>query len=67
MPTLTDLRVGAAQRLSGVVPVSYDGKTVEYRSIAEIDLTIEALNRGIAVAGGRRIVRRVRVTTAKGL
>lgn len=47
--------------------VSYDGKTVDYRSVAEIDHAIEALDREIASAEGRRIVRQVRVTTAKGL
>jgi hypothetical protein len=71
MPTITDLRTrrGAltAQRSSGVARVSYDGKTVDYRSVAEIDRAIEALDREIAAAEGRRIVRHVRVTTAKGL
>jgi hypothetical protein len=57
----------AAQRSSGVARVSYDSKTVEYRSLAEIDRAIEALDREIAAAEGRRIVRHVRVTTAKGL
>jgi hypothetical protein len=56
-----------AQRASGVARVSYDGKTVDYRSVAEIDRAIEALDRDIALAEGRRIVRQVRVTTAKGL
>lgn len=71
MPTITELRtrrdVLSAQRSSGVARVSYDGKTVEYRSVAEIDRAIEALDREIAAAEGRRIVRHVRVTTAKGL
>ena len=56
-----------AQRASGVARVSYDGKTVDYRSIAEIDRAIEALDREIAAAEGRRTVRRVRVTATKGL
>ena len=56
-----------AQRSSGVARVSYDGKTVEYRSVAEIDRAVEALEREIAAAEGRRMVRQVRVTTAKGL
>ena len=56
-----------AQRSSGVARVSYDGKSVEYRSVAEIDRALEALDREIAVAEGRSIVRQVRVTTAKGL
>ena len=56
-----------SQRTSGVARVSYDGKTVDYRSVAEIDRAIEALDREIALAEGRRIIRHVRVTTAKGL
>ena len=56
-----------SQRSSGVARVSYDGKTVDYRSIAEIDRAIEALDREIAAAEGRRMVRRVRVTATKGL
>jgi hypothetical protein len=71
MPTITDLRARrellAAQRASGVARVSYDGKTVDYRSVAEIDRAIEALDREIATAEGRRMVRHVRVKTAKGL
>jgi hypothetical protein len=57
----------SSQRVSGVARVSYDGKTVDYRSLAEIDRAIEALDREIVMAEGRRIVRQVRVTTAKGL
>ena len=71
MATIAELKFRrealAAQRSSGVARVSYDGKTVEYRSLAEIDRAIEALDREIASAEGRRIIRHVRVTTAKGL
>jgi hypothetical protein len=71
MPTATDLRARrealSAQRASGVARVSYDGKTVDYRSVAEIDRAIEALDREIASAEGRRIVRQVLVMTDKGL
>jgi hypothetical protein len=71
MTTSAELRTRrdalATQRSSGVARVSYDGKTVEYRSLAEIDRALEALDREIAAAEGRRIVRQVRVTTAKGL
>lgn len=56
-----------AQRASGVARVSYDGKTLDYRSVAEIDRAIEALDREIAAAEGRRMVRHVRVTATKGL
>ena len=71
MPTSAELHARrealTVQRSSGVARVSYDGKTVEYRSLAEIDRAIEALDREIAASDGRRIVRQVRVTTAKGL
>ena len=54
MANLTDLRARrdalAQQRASGVARVSYDGKTVDYRSVAEIDRAIEALDREIAAA-----------------
>ena len=57
----------AAQRSSGIARVSYDGKTVDYRSVAEIDRAIEALDREIASAEGRKLIRQVRVMTSKGL
>jgi hypothetical protein len=71
MPTIAELRARretlSTQRSSGVARVSYDGKTVEYRSLAEIDRAIEALDRDIAAAEGRKIIRQVRVITTKGL
>lgn len=71
MPTIAELRARrealSAQRSSGVARVSYDGKTVDYRSVPEIDRAIEALDREIAAAEGRKIVRHVRITTSKGL
>ena len=57
----------SASRATGVARVSYDGRTVDYRSMAEIDRAIEALDREIAAAEGRPIVRQVRVSTTKGL
>ena len=71
MPKISDLRARrdalSAQRSSGVARVSYDGKTVDYRSVAEIDRALEALDREIASVEGRRMVRQVRITTSKGL
>lgn len=71
MTTITDLLTRrdalTTQRSSGVARVSYDGKTVDYRSVAEIDRAIEALDREIAAAEGRKLIRQVRITTAKGL
>jgi len=71
MATLAELQTRrealAASRASGVARVSYDGKTVEYRSLAEIDRAIDVLDREIATLEGRRLIRQVRVTTSKGL
>ena len=57
----------SASRASGVARVRDDGRTVDYRSMAEIDRAIEALDREIAAAEGRPIARQVRVTATKGL
>jgi len=71
MPTIAELKTRrealAASRSNGVARVSYDGRSVDYRSIAEIDRAIEVLDREIATAEGRKIIRQVRVITRKGL
>lgn len=71
MTSLTDLRARRetllAQRASGVAKVSYDGKTIDYRSVADIDRALEGLDREIAAAEGRRMVRQIRVMATKGL
>ena len=71
MATITELKSRrealAASRSSGVARVRNDGKTVDYRSLAEIDRAIEVLDRDIAIAEGRKIIRQVRVITTKGL
>ena len=71
MPTIAELKSRrealAASRSSGVARVSYDGRSVDYRSLAEIDRAIEVLDREIATAEGRKIIRQVRVITTKGL
>jgi hypothetical protein len=71
MATVADLKSRrealSASRASGVARVSYDGRTVDYRSMAELDRAIEVLDREIAVAEGRPIVRQVRVVATKGL
>ena len=71
MPTIAELKTRrealAASRSSGMARVSYDDKTVDYRSLAEIDRAIEVLDREIATADVRKIIRQVRVITSKGL
>ena len=71
MATLAELKTRrealSTSRASGVARVSYDGKSVEYRSLAEIDRAIDVLDREIAMLEGRRIIRQIRVITTKGL
>ncbi len=71
MTTITELKSRretlSTSRSSGVARVSYDGKSVEYRSLAEIERAIEQLDRDIAILEGRRFIRHVHVTTSKGL
>ncbi len=43
-----------AQRASGVARVSYEGRTVEYRGLAEIDRAIATLKTELAEPGKRR-------------
>ena len=37
---------------SGVLRTSFEGKTVEYRSMAELDIAIKDVEREIALAAG---------------
>ena len=71
MATVAELKARretlSASWSSGVARVSYDGRSVDYRSLAEIDRAIEALDREIAAAEGRPIIRQVRVIATKGL
>lgn len=56
------------QRASGVARVSYEGRTVEYRGLVEIDRAIAALKAEIASRGDRKPVRQVRLyQDGKGL
>lgn len=46
--------------------VSFGDKTVEYRSVAELQAAIRAVEAGIAHSRGTSPKRQIRVTTAKG-
>lgn len=50
---------------SGERRVSYDGKSVEYRDVAELKAALAEVEAALAQAEGRR-VRQIRVTTGKG-
>jgi hypothetical protein len=54
-------------RFSGVLTVDYDGKRITYRSQAELDSALDALNKQIAALEGTTRTRIVRVSTSKGL
>ena len=48
-------------RANGVARVSYEGRTVEYRSPAEIDRAIAALRVSLASATGKPAIRQIYV------
>jgi|WetSurMetagenome_2_1015567.scaffolds.fasta_scaffold1398069_1 hypothetical protein len=52
---------------SGVLRVSYDGKTVEYRNMAELREALAEVNRGLAATAGNTIRRTVKIYADKGL
>jgi hypothetical protein len=72
MPTLAELETRLDElersRMSGIARVSYEGRTVEYRGLAEIDRAIAILKGQIAALGSRKPVRQVRLyQDGKGL
>ena len=50
---------------SGVLRVTYDGRTVEYRTLAELQAALRAVEAALDPA--RRIVRQIRIAADKGL
>ena len=52
---------------SGVTRVTYDGKTVEYRSLAEIKEALKEVSNALTVSSGKTVTRQVRVYASKGL
>lgn len=55
------------QRSSGVAKVSYSGRTVEYRSLAEIDKAIFKIQEEINSTGGKKKSRQLKTYSSKGL
>ena len=54
-------------RANGFARVSYEGHTVEYRSLAEIDRAIAALKGQLASTTSAPVIRQIYVQTDKGL
>jgi len=52
---------------SGEHRVTYDGKSVEYRSVTDLKAAIAEVESQIARATGKRKSRQIRITTSKGL
>jgi predicted GTPase len=51
---------------SGEHRVTYDGKSVEYRSVVDLKAAIAEVESQIARAAGRRKSRQIRISTSKG-
>lgn len=52
---------------SGTLRVTYEGKTVEYRSLDEIARAINTVSRELDKAGGTKRARQVRLRSSRGL
>lgn len=52
---------------SGEQRVAYEGKSVEYRSVADLKAAIAHVQSALASESGRTKTRHIRVTTSKGL
>jgi len=66
--TYTPTQLEALQRAltTGERRVSFGDKTVEYRSVEELQAAIRAVQAALARGAGQRPARQIRVTTGKG-
>lgn len=71
MATLSEMQAQLsalqAQRSSGVAKVSYGGRSVEYRTLTEIDKAISRLSDEIKTASGVTKKRTLKAVSSKGL
>lgn len=51
---------------SGEHRVSYDGKTIEYRTVSDLKLALAQVEAALALDAGITKTRQIRVTTSKG-
>ena len=51
---------------SGEHRVTYDGKTIEYRTVSDLKLALAEVEAGLASDSGKTNTRQIRVTTSKG-
>ena len=52
---------------SGVLRLSYDGKTVEYRSMAELKAALTEVEQGLAKDNGQPVTRQIKIYADKDL
>jgi hypothetical protein len=52
---------------SGTLTVSYEGKTVTYRTLSDIQSTINMMQRELDTAAGKKSSRTIRVKSSRGL
>lgn len=66
--TYTTTQLEALERAlaTGERRVSFGDKTVEYRSVEELQAAIRAVQAALASDAGQRPARQIRVTTGKG-
>jgi len=64
--TATQLATLKQALATGERRVSFGDKTVEYRSVEELQAAIRTVEAELARAAGTRAKRQIRVTTAKG-
>lgn len=51
---------------SGEHRVTYDGKTIEYRTVSDLKLALAEVEAALASSIGKTKTRQIRVTTSKG-
>lgn len=52
---------------SGVLRLSYDGKTVEYRSMSELKAALAEIEQGLARDNGQPVTRQIKIYADKDL
>ncbi len=68
MPYTTSQREALKQAIaSGVLGLSYDGKTVTYRSLADLKAALAEVEQGLAKDSGKPQTRQIKIYVEKDL
>lgn len=65
--TVQQLEALKAAFASGALRVTYDGRTVEYRSLDDLARAIGTVEAALAAAAGTAPIRQVRLSSRRGL